>query len=327
MKARVYIIWILFSIFCSCNKNQEADLNLKHLNHVAQSLNNDLVKVANDITDLSKDIQYKISFDKNTNSFSTDKYHYYPGQVLFCSYHETQSAVYYPANKNIERIKNIIVNSEQIDPFFKGTINKNPLLAQVYFLDTNSFLRIYPYINVVNYLNSSINLTQLHAYKSFNDKPYNEERAYWLNKPFADPYGRGWVVSCVQPVYYHDKFLAILSGDITLHSIKNKYFGSDSEIMILTDQKANLICCTREASKIFNVPINREYRYYKPVTECIFMYSNPTLTNHENKNFRKAVHSLLAGKNKETFYIDNKKYSIYKSNITETNWLLLKIIN
>lgn len=327
MKNTIYVISILFLLISSCKKKQEEDLNLKHLNHIARLINNDLSSVTKDITELSRNIQYKVSFDKKTHSFSSDKYHYYPGEILFCAYQKSGSAVYFPSNKNIESIKNIIINSEQIDTFFIETINKNPLLAQVYFLDSSSFLRIYPYINVANYLKSSIDLTKLNNYQSAQNKPFNEKQAYWTSTPFADPFGRGWVISCVQPVYFHDKFLAIVSGDITLHSFRTNYLNYDNEKLILIDQNGKLICCTRDASRIFNIPAPREFRYYKPVTEDIFMNNTPRLTKHENKHFRKAVDALLAGNNRETFYIDNKKYTIYKSIITETNWLLLKITN
>ena len=329
MKRTFYIILlVLFSALFSCKNKQEEDLNSKHLDYIANSINNDLIEIKKDIITLANDVQHKISFEKKVTSFSTDKYHYYPGQVLFCTYKESQSAVYYPANKNIDKsIKNIIVNSEQIDAFFIGTIKKNPLLAQVYFLDTNSFLRIYPYINVVNYLKSSVNLTDFMTFRKVKQKPYIEDHAYWMNIPYADPYGRGWIISCVQPIYYHDKFLGIVSGDFTLHSLKDKYLTSDTQLLLLTDNKGKLICCTREASKVANIPAIREFRYYKPVTETIFMNNNPCLKNHKNKTFRKAINSLLAGENKETFFVDNKKYTIYKSHIPETDWLLLKIIN
>lgn len=327
MKNTIYVISILFLLFISCKKKHEEDLNLKHLNHVAQLINNDLVKVTRDITELSSNIQYKVSFDKKTNTFLSGKYHYYPGQILFCSYEKSGTAVYFPANKNIEPIKNIILNSEQADTFLFETINNNTLLAQAYFLDTSSFLRIYPYINVANYLKSSIDLTKLNNYQSVKNKHFYEKQAYWTSTPFADPFGRGWIISCVQPVYFHDKFLAIVSGDITLHSLRTNYLSSETEMLILTDQNGKLICCTRDASRVFNIPVTREYRYYKPVTEDIFMNTNPTLSNHENRHFRKAVNALLSGKNKETFFIENKKYTIYKSIITETDWLLLKITN
>ncbi|MFC2103807.1 PDC sensor domain-containing protein [Bacteroidota bacterium] len=328
MKRLVLIFVVIFSIFNSCKNQQEEDLNLRHLNHIAESINSDLSLIKKEIINLARSSQYKIPFDKEINGFSTEKYHYQSDQILYCTYNSSQSAVYYPSNRNFSiPLKKIIVNSESLDSFFVNSVRKKPLLAQIYFLDTNSFLRIYPYIDVLNYLKSSIDLKLFAPYQTAKEKPFIENRAYWINQPFADPYGRGWIISCVEPIYYRDRFLGILSGDITLYSLKNKYFSSDTEIIIMIDQKGKIICCTKQAAKITNIPIIRAFQYYKPVTENIYAFNKPSLMDHKNKYFRKAIKSLISGKNKEIFFIENNKYTIYKSHIRETDWLLLKIIN
>lgn len=328
MKRSFFIVLFIFSIFYSCKNQQGEDLNLKHLDHIAECINADLGSVKNDIFNLANSLQYKIPFDKEVLTFPKEKYHYNPGVVLFCSYNESKSAVYYPADRTItNQLKKTIVNTEYLDTFFISSIKKNPLLSQIYFLDTNSFLRIYPYIDVVNYLKSSVDLKSFIPYQSVKKKPFVNDKAYWINQPFADPYGRGWIISCVEPIYYRDRFLGILSGDITLRSLKNKYFSSGTELILVIDREGKIICCTKEAAKITNVRQLREFRYYKPVTENTYAFNNPSLTEHKNKNLRNAIKSLLSGETKEMFFIDSKKYTIYKSHIRETDWLLLKIIN
>jgi len=328
MTKTFYISIIFFLVVFSCKNEKAEDLNAKHLDCIANNINNDLEEITESMISLTTNLQHNVNFDQKISAFSTVKYHYYPDQVLFCSYDNSQSSVYYPANLNItENVKNIIVNSEQADTFFMDAVKKNPLLAQVYFLDTNSFLRIYPYINVVNYLKSSVNITELAPFNEIEGKPFIGDQAYWMSSPYADPYGRGWIVSCTEPLYFRENFIGIVSGDITLHSLKNKYFTSNTELLLLTDQNARLICCTKEASRVINIPAQREFRYYKPVKETIFMFNTPELTTHANKSFRKAVNSLLSGKNQESFIMDSKKYTIYKSQIEQTDWLLLKIIN
>ena len=328
MKKSIFIVLVLFCFLYSCKNQQESDLNLKHLDHIAECINTDLSSVKNDIFNLAYSLQYKIPFDKEVLTLPKEKYYFYSEKILFCSYKESQSAVYYPADRAItNQLKKIIVNSESLDTLFISSIKKNPLLSQIYFLDTNSFLRIYPYIDVVNYLKSSVDLKSFIPYQSVKKKPFINDKAYWINQPFADPYGRGWIISCVEPVYYRDQFLGILSGDITLHSLKNKYFSSASELILMIDHEGKIICCTKETAKITNVPHFREFRYYKPVTENIYAFNNPSLIEHKNKNLRNAIKSLLSGETKEIFFIDSKKYTIYKSHIRETDWLLLKIIN
>lgn len=321
-------ILILISFLTSCNHKQEEDINLKHLNYIAESINSDLEMIRNEMSNLASSLQYQVPFENEICAFSEKKYHYRPDEILFCTHSISQSAVYYPSNKSItNEIKKIIVNSESIDTLFSNSIDKIPLLSQVYFLDTNSFLRIYPYIDVLSYLKSSVDLRDFIAYQTSYKKPFIQDKAYWTNQPFADPYGRGWIVSCTEPVYYRDQFIGILSGDITLRSMKNKYFSLGTQLILLIDREGQIICCTKEAAKIANVPPLREFNYYKPVTEDIFIFNTPSLTEHKNKSFSNAIKSLLAGKKKESFYLDSRNYTIYKSHIPETDWLLLKIIN
>ncbi|MDK2978014.1 MAG: hypothetical protein PWP52_728 [Bacteroidales bacterium] len=56
-------------------------------------------------------------------------------------------------------------------------------------------------------------------YQKVNQKPFIEGQSYWIETPYADPYGRGWIISCIEPVYYHDEFIGILSADIPVKNI------------------------------------------------------------------------------------------------------------
>lgn len=323
----IFIFSIIF-LFNSCQNKQESDLNLQHLNHIAGKINHDLKTISNDLVQLADHVQHKIPFEKNVQFKLGGRYHCQKDKILFSLYNENYSAVYLPPGKNFnEKIKKLVINSEKLDPLFIDIIISNPLLTQVYFLDSNSFLRIYPHIDVLNYLKNSKDLTNLIAYQTVKGKPFSYNNAYWVNKPFADPYGRGWIISCVEPVYYRDDFIGIISGDVTLKSLKSKYFSSNTEMVLLLDNSGELICCTKEGAKLLNIPPFREYNYYKPVIEDVFIYNQPSLLNHKNKNFKNALKKLIAGSTKAEFNMNNNKYTIYKSNIEETNWVLLKIIN
>lgn len=327
MRRFSYIFFVFLFVFSSCETQQKEDLNLKHTKHIANSINNDLLVVRNNIFNTANIIQHKIPFDKNVQDFPKNMYRFSSSGTLVRKYIESKSAIYYSADSVLTNdLKKIIINSEALDTLFISAIKKNPLLSQIYFIDTNSFLRIYPYIDVLSYLTPNTNLKKFTPYRTANNKPFRE-KAYWINKPIADPYGRGWVISCVEPIYYRDHFIGILSGDITLHSLKEKYFSSGTELILVIDQKGNIICCTKEAGKLTNVPQLREFGYYKPITEDIYNFKNPNLTNHKNKSLSNAIKSLLSEETIENFYVDNNKYTIYKALIEETNWLLLKIIN
>ncbi|PLX20162.1 MAG: hypothetical protein C0597_04560, partial [Marinilabiliales bacterium] len=64
MKRSFYLFIIFFSVMLSCKNQQEVDLNLMHLNHIAFSVNSDLTVLKKEILSLSHNIQYKIPFDQ-----------------------------------------------------------------------------------------------------------------------------------------------------------------------------------------------------------------------------------------------------------------------
>ena len=97
------ILLFVFSLFVSCNNDQEMDLNLKHLDHIAETINTDLTTVKTEIINLGNILRYKIPFEEEINWNTKNKYHNHPGEILFSSYNENHSAVYFPANKEITK--------------------------------------------------------------------------------------------------------------------------------------------------------------------------------------------------------------------------------
>jgi len=204
---------------------------------------------------------------------------------------------------------------------------QNSIVTQAYYLDTNSFLRIYPYINVAKQFLPAIRLTDFYAYKSIVNKPFIENNAYWVNQPYADPSGRGWIISCLSPLYYREQFLGIISADIMLKKICEKHIYSESEKLILINMNGEILSCSKKAASFLNIPVKEEYPYYKPLKGDLFLKGNPSLLNNQKKEIRKAVSSLINGESMVELTHESSRIKIFSAKIKETNWLLLKIIN
>jgi hypothetical protein len=327
MKKFIYLFFLsVLLINLSCKNKEGKDLNIKHLNQVAKNINSDLQNTSMDLQNLAFFLKYKVPFD-DAVSWDNTNYHRKSHPFYFATYKEKASAIYLPGNiKLTEEIKKRIINSEILDSLFIKFINDNVFVHQIYFLDNHSFLRIYPYIDIARYFTDLVNLKEFLPYQKVKQKPLLEDNSYWVETPYADPYGRGWIVSCVEPVYYRDEFIGIIAADIPLKNLLQEYFRNHSQILILTDQEGNVICNTKKGSKLFNIPGFKEFHYHKPVTKNILIYNSPPLAEHQDKSVRKAIKKLLGGDIKAHFYLDGKKYTIYKAEIKETNWLLLKII-
>jgi hypothetical protein len=322
----IFVLIVLFSF--ACNHKQEEEENLKQINAIAFDLNKDLSNLRQDLAFVTNSLCYKIPYDKSSNIKFEKKYNLLNKNVLSSENKKNSSSIYYPTDiKLTESCKKFIIHSEEFDSLFKETLENNSILSQIYFLKNSSFLRIYPSIDIEKYILPGTDLLQLLTYKSVNSKPFKEKDAIWINTPFADPYGRGWVISCTEPVYYRDGFIGVLSADISISNIRSNYLSSNEDVLLLANSNFELIACTKEGTRFLNIPQFREYQYYKPVTQDLFLFEHSFLLEHKNKGFQSAIQDLKSGENCAYFYLNKKRHAIYASIINETDWYILKITN
>ncbi|MEE4197733.1 MAG: PDC sensor domain-containing protein [Bacteroidales bacterium] len=327
MKKIICLFFIAAIITLSgCKDKEGKELKYTQFKQLANKINTDLQKISSDIKDLTLTFKYKIPFD-NSVEWDNKKYTLKNNQLIYTPDQKQSSAIYFPINRSLtDSLKNLIVNSEQMDSLFIRFMDNHDFVRQIYFLDPHSFLRIYPYTEFPGCFSSPKDLTQRFPYQKACHKPFLNEKSYWVCNPYADLLGQGWVISCVEPLYYHDRFLGIVAVDIPVKNILQKYFNHPTQRLILTNKKGEVICTTPNGAKKLNIPMYREFSYYEPLTQNTLMYHSPSLANHQNKKIQKAIQNLLDGSLEENFFIDGKKHTIYKAEITETNWLLLKII-
>ena len=327
MRVKHFIVFLLSTLLFSCKQDLEKDLNFLHLEEVTKGISDDFNSVTTDVLNVANIIQHKINFQKDV-IWGPNKYQLSSEGVVYFKSDWNSSSVFLPIGVNLnQRLKNLIINSEPIDTLIYNLCRNNAIVSQAYFLDTNSFLRIYPYVDVLKQYLPQIKLTDLVPFRSLKNEPFFDENAYWIKDPYADPSGRGWIISCASPLYYRDQFIGIVSADIMMKTIYEKYLLSDSEMFLIINLKGDVICCTKKASSYFNIPANKEYPYYKPFTKDVFMSGNPSFLNNQSKNVRKAVEKIINGEIKVEFVQHTQKVTIYSSKIKETNWFLLKIIN
>ena len=216
MKAYYIFLLPFFLFLMSCSSKQDEDLNYIHLKEVATGLSNDLNKISKDLVNSVHIIQNQIDFLQEVNTEKINEARIRESNGTYLEYAENSVATFLPITVELNNsIQKVIVNSKPIDSLLIKICKKNSLVVQSYFLDTNSFLRIFPYIDANKQYLSTTKLNKLFAFQSVHNKPFNEN-AYWISEPFADPSGRGWIISCVSPIYYRNEFFGILSADIML---------------------------------------------------------------------------------------------------------------
>lgn len=298
------------------------------IDQLASKINKDLVSLRQDIEFLTNSLSYKIPFDKALDAHFDELYSFSNNKSLVYKSKERKSAVYITNKTGLnESLKKFIVNSQVFDDLFKKLVDQNILLSQIYFLKDDGFIRIFPYVDIDKFIAPNFDLLQLESYRSTKEKPFVENSAYWNDQAFADPFGRGWIITCTEPVYYRNNYIGSLSGNLSVNELKLNYLSSNKDAIILVNSNFELIAATKKGEEFLSIPSYREYQYYKPISENTVLYKHSYLLDNKNESFKASIHDIRSGKEQSSFYYKNKKYSILSYRIEETAWYLLKIIN
>lgn len=327
-KQLLFIIFLISIISFSCTKQQKIEESKAILKSLGNKINTDLTNLRQDIEELTNNLSYKIPYYSDFDFDFNQKFYSDNHKNLINCNSKANSAIFLSNDVILsDSLKKFIANSEAFDSLFKQVLEKNILISQIYFLKKNSFLRIFPYIDIEKHIAGNFDLLNTITYKLSSDKPFIEHHAYWLDKPFADPFGRGWVLSCSEPVYYRNNYQGIVCGDISINELKLNYLSSNNDIIILVNRNLELIAATKEGEKFLNIPAYREFQYYKPILENINLYSHAFVKEHNSEGFKKALGEMQSGKMQSNFYLNNTKYTLISEQINETGWYILQIVN
>jgi len=106
----------------------------------------------------------------------------------------------------------------QLDPLMRDILATQPLVVQVYLNTHDSMNRIAPYFDVLSQYPSDMNIPTYNFYYEADAAHNPERRAVWTDA-YVDPAGKGWMVSCIAPVYRDDALEGVAGLDLTTAKI------------------------------------------------------------------------------------------------------------
>jgi GAF domain-containing protein/HAMP domain-containing protein len=126
------------------------------------------------------------------------------------------SSVFVPINTELteETLAGLNV-SAYLDFSIPNTLQGNPLILAVYYIDTNGITRYYPNINLASLLPPDFDATS-RPYFEITAPLFNSKRLTRWTIPYVDAAGGGLVVTAAAPVYFGDRFDGVIAADVQL---------------------------------------------------------------------------------------------------------------
>ncbi len=332
MKRIIIQIAVLLAViiaFFACN-NVSPEKKLEQLSAKAEQINNDFKKIRLEAEVLSTEIS-KLYARQNEilPTIDTKKYQLATNGVFTKPVDDGGSAVFvsgvYPVG---DKIKKTVYFTEPIDSNFKALVKKYPEIVQVYYNDKYSYNRIYPFFDVLSQYEAKMDIPSFNFYYLADAKHNPQKKALWVNEPYVDPAGRGWMVSAIAPVYISDSLVGVPGIDVTINTITTRYLqDSIGSMTVIIDNNGGIVAAQEEIINLLSFPPLYDHKYIETIKQDTYRKELYNIALSRDANVRSIATEVL--KNKKQIIdveLNGEKFTIVAVSIPELNWHLLELL-
>lgn len=322
-------IMIVSVALSACNGKSDLTKKQASLKEKAANINSDFKKIRLEVEKLASEItKLYEKQDEIIQGIDKTKYQLAGNGVFTKPVDDGGSAIFvsgfYPVN---EKIKKAVYFTEPIDSVFKLLVKKYPEIVQVYYNDTYSLNRIYPYFDVLSQYEAKMDIPSFNFYYLADKKHNPEKKSLWVSEPYVDPAGRGWMVSAIAPAYFGDSLAGVPGIDVTINLITKRYVQDivNSTVLII-DNSGAIVAAQEETINLLSFPPLFDHKYIETIKQDTYRKEQYNLALSKEANVRAMANEILKNKKEvvET-EINREKITIIAAHIPELNWYLLEI--
>jgi hypothetical protein len=330
LKKHVTFALVIASL-SACSSKPDLQKEQNSLKEKAVNINSDFKKVRLEVEMLATQItKLYVTQNEILPTIDTKKYQFASNGVFTKPIDDGGSAIFvsgfYPIN---ESVKKAVYFTEPIDATFKSLVKEYPEIVQVYFNDKYSLNRIYPFFDVLSQYEAKMDIPGFNFYYLADKKHNPEKKSLWVNEPYVDPAGRGWMVSAIAPVYYADSMVGVPGIDVTINLITKRYVQDsiNNNMTLIVDNTGAIVTAQEETINLLSFPPLFDHKYIETIKQDTYRKDLYNLALSKDANVRKIANDLLKNK-KEVIEaeINGEKITILAAHIPELNWYLLEIL-
>lgn len=283
---------------------------LEGITHAAEFLRQHTVQVMSGSIQSERDDPSRFAYSKD-GVFYTARDN--GGAALFYSGHVPVGAK--------ERQK--AYRSAGLDQAYIGIKQAFPLIVQLYYNTFDAMNRIYPYFEVLSQYAPKMDIPSFNFYYEA-DASHNPQRKVVWTDVYVDPAGKGWMTSCIVPVYSGDFLEGVVGVDITVEAIIRAVL--DLKIPwngygLLVSRNGTIIALPKAGEPDWGVKEFTKHEYSEAIRKDTF---KPASFNIFEREENRALAESLRRQSAGMIHADlHGKRIISWATIPETGWKLL----
>ena len=297
--------FILVIVTTSCRKPGDATVpptaTSAKLSAMALSISEVMLATENQTTRLAQDISALYpSLERNAAVADASQYRLETNGVLHRpdAVKKGEPAVFVSgAVKVDDAVMKAVLGTEAMDPILKRITQENPAVVQVYYNDRFSYNRIFPPFDVLTQYAPGMEIPSYNFYYQADGRHNPERKTVWVKDPYVDPAGRGWMISCVAPVYQKAALEGVCGLDITVESIiRNFDLEGDNGLYMLASADGTVVATGDGLIQLLRLPALKNHRYVDTVRSDTFRTADYNILKSRSLAIRNMAEALLTRK-------------------------------
>ncbi|MFQ5628658.1 MAG: hypothetical protein ACE5I1_07855 [bacterium] len=217
--------------------------------------------------------------------------------------------------------------TEFLDLFMIPAANTYREIAQIYFNDAESIARIYPYFDIANMFDPGTDVRKFNFYFLADEQHNPQKKSVWVDAPYVDPAGRGWMISAITPVFFDKKLTGVSGIDVTLHTITQRYLQDAKQLYLLVASNGVVVATDETAAQILELPPLVDHKYIETIKSNTFRSEAFNLLQSTSKTIRGVAERIINEKLQavELTKKDNN-YIVRAAPLSELGWSLWQIM-
>ncbi len=221
------------------------------------------------------------------------------------------------------------IQTEALDPLFKEIKELDSNIVAVYLNTYDNMNRYYPFIEkTYEQFEPGLNIPSFNFYYEA-DAIHNPSRGVVWTEAYLDPAGKGWMASCIVPIYNGDFLEGVAGIDITIENfikhilrLKIPWEG----MAFLVSKTGDILAMPPKVEQIIGISELKSHTYAETVKKNTFKpESFNLLKNPETSQiFKDFLHSKEF---LEESQIKGHDFLLSKYPVEETGWLMVTMVD
>lgn len=222
-----------------------------------------------------------------------------------------------------EAVKEVAYFTEPLDAELKR-VCEYPEVVQAYYNDQHSLNRIYPWFDALAQYPPKMNIPEFNFYYLADAAHNPGKKGVWVNEPYVDPAGRGWMVSAIAPVYVGDALQGVPGLDVTIDTITARYLKDSEAVCAIVTDTGALVAAAEKAIEWMEMPPVKDHKYIETIKQDTFKPDDYDLLKARARSVRAMAEAMLKqGQREYLLKAGEQTLRVVASPITELNWYLL----